>query len=74
METETPRPKYHRRTDLKRLQEAAIETPLIIGDDGRSYTVRFYAKAHPVLAGRHEVVFAYIRGYADALQRAAVAE
>ena len=71
MPKQEPRPVYHRRNDLKRLKEAAIDTPLIIGDDGRKYTVEHPDSDAIALAGRYEVVYEYIRGFADAARRAA---
>jgi hypothetical protein len=72
MARQEPRPKYHRRSDLARLQEAATDTPLLITDDGERYVVRAFSRDNPALrAGRYEVVHAYISGYAAAMDHQA---
>jgi hypothetical protein len=61
-----PGPAYHRRSDLKRLKEHALDTPLIVSDNGRAYEVRVVTDGPLLIAGRHEVVFSYVQGFKDA--------
>jgi hypothetical protein len=52
---------YNRRNDVARLQAEALP-PLIVGHDGRSYTVA--RPGEDVLAfGRYEVIYHWLAGY-----------
>ena len=71
-----PRPAYHRRNDVRRLNERALGAPLIVTDRGDAYEVRtietntdpgrILADARVIYAGRFEVVYAYISGFVEA--------
>jgi hypothetical protein len=64
-----PRPAYHRRSDLKRLREIALDLPVLVSDEAARYVVRRIAEPHGMLArGRFEVVVAYLHGWKDALE------
>ncbi|HEX6276023.1 MAG TPA: hypothetical protein VFZ53_23445 [Polyangiaceae bacterium] len=74
-----PRPRYHRRQDLKRLQEYAVTLPILIGDLGHAYAAypldtRPDAPLVPLFSGRYEVVHAYISGQRDARERIRILE
>lgn len=58
-----PRPAYHRRQDLRRLQEAAWDLPVLVRDSGWRYEV--YPPRRPevlLCSGRYEVVHAFLSG------------
>jgi len=67
-----PRPAYHRRNDLRRLQELALPLPILVVDAGHHYEVRLLDAArapadYPVLQhGRYEVICAYLAGWTHA--------
>ena len=69
-----PRASYHRRQDLKRLQEHAQPLPVLVSDNGAAYQVRAIDPPQRVLlAARYEVVYAYLQGWIDARQAAQAA-
>lgn len=67
-----PRPAYHRRKDLERLQEHARALPVVVADAGHHYEVRlpgFYgpgADGTLLQRGRFEVIVAYLTGWTHA--------
>ena len=62
-----PRPAYHRRQDLRRLQDWALPLPIRVADLGHHYAVYplGLGDAAPLLSGRYEVVHAYLSGWRD---------
>jgi len=69
-----PRPAYHRRMDLERLGAlaAAHALPVTLSDEAPGYTVRAL-DGRALLAGRYQVVHAYLAGWIDAQAEAVVA-
>jgi hypothetical protein len=61
------RPAYHRRSDLKRLQEHALLVPLVVQDNGSDYVVLAQHSERELVRGRYQVVHVYISGWRDAL-------
>lgn len=58
----------HRRRDLERLKEHAAALPLVVTDEGDKYAVWTAADQVgkiPLVAGRYEVVWSYMRGWRD---------
>jgi hypothetical protein len=58
---------WNREQDLKRLNEAAKDLPLVVAHNGRAYAVS--TPEAVILEGRHEVISAFIRGWRGAQQR-----
>jgi hypothetical protein len=66
-----PRPAYHRRQDLRRLQEYAMRLPVLVSDRGHAYAVHGLGEVErdPLFSGRYEVVYAYLSGWRDGQTR-----
>jgi hypothetical protein len=63
-----PRPAYHRRQDLARLQRHADGLPVRLDDNGTAYQVWLLPLGETLLLqGRHEVIAAYLTGWRHAL-------
>jgi hypothetical protein len=63
-----PRPAYHRRNDLQRLQYLASSLPVVVVDAGHHYEVQL-PDGTRLMRGRYEVIWAYLTGWLHARGR-----
>jgi len=68
MQKQEPRPAYHRRNDLKRLQELVDHSmaPFRVSDEQSSYVLRT-EHGEVAIKGRYQIVYTYLCGWRDAV-------